>query len=95
MQQAAKFDVRSDGAFEETLGFLQSCLSEGALQRYRCLFEGPAIGTDPVFREAVEEGLGAFLSDLGRWQKSFDAPGDLFEYLTRSLSIGSCSGHYR
>jgi serine O-acetyltransferase len=82
VQQAAKLDVRSDGAFEETLGFLQSCVSEGALQRYRPLFEGPGIEADAVFHEAVEEALGAFLSDLGRWQKSFEAPGDLFEYLT-------------
>jgi serine O-acetyltransferase len=81
VEQAAILDVRSDHAFEETLGFLRSCLSGGALERYRGLFEGSRLETDPAFREAVQESLEAFLPDLARYQRRFEAPGDLFDHL--------------
>ena len=81
MAQTAILDVRSDRAFEETLGFLRACLSQGALERYRNLFEDSRLQADPVFREAAEESLEAFLPDLARWGRQFEAPRDLFDYL--------------
>jgi len=81
VEQETILDVRSDLAFEEAVGFLQSCLSGGALTRYRGLFERSRLETDPIFREALEEGLQAFLPDLARWGRRFDAPRDLFDHL--------------
>jgi serine O-acetyltransferase len=87
VEETAILDVRSDRAFEETLGFLRSCLSGGVLDRYRGLFESSRLERDPVFREAVEESLEAFLPDLTRWGRQFQEPRDLFDHLVLAPNL--------